>query len=697
MTKVNKNDVNQIFGVNAPDQDKPPYFNNYTTGWGESRSNNGKPTIKGFNFLQQRTDQNLLWIHQNGGALPYDESIDYVDGSIVLKDGILYQLKNGSLAKYGENKNIVTTVNTIDELLEQETWEGKTVYHKGYYDATNFALATPYKGGGIRIYAPSRASENDGFLCINGWVLQLDEPNVLNPLQAGAYADGKSDDQDAIKKCITTAKASGVKCRIAIDANYSVGSITNSDQFMFELNSNIELSGCGSISCLSGSSYPSTAFAIVGYAQDARIHDVTIRDFMLDLNKDNVTSASTAESSISAINLNNCTDPRIINMQVRNTPGGGIYVRQALDETQGALRGLVTGNTVTNTGYIGIQCRRPYNTNISNNIVMNCGDNCIDVEGVKLNDIWNGYVQNLVISANNCQSGNNGLFLESIGKATVTGNHITGCQHQITLNHYSDATQAYSMAKDILITGNTLDGDNVADSVGILSQYCGFWSCYGNNFRNLKTSFRFDQNSGVSIGRNYHVLSQISKYIFDIPKPIVNNASLVWSHIDKQDVILEHFDQDMPNFMYATALTNPVKSGLSPASYLSIIDGIINMKRAKLYDITNDEQYKYFTGKVLSNGISDWGGAYSIYFNNETRIALNLSIPSESSQTVAGACFLINGNYYQVVSSNLNSGSLFEVAIRKFNSTSGKFESGNFSSELNSALTATGFINGWFL
>ena len=120
MTKVNKNDVNQIFGVNAPDQDKPPYFNNYTTGWGEARTNNGKPTIKGFNFLQQRTDQNLLWIHQNGGALPYDASIDYVDGCIVLKDGKLQKLDSGSWVDYvGSYTSDLIPVESIDALKNQ--------------------------------------------------------------------------------------------------------------------------------------------------------------------------------------------------------------------------------------------------------------------------------------------------------------------------------------------------------------------------------------------------------------------------------------------------------------------------------------------------------------------------------------------------------------------------------------------------
>lgn len=91
MTLIQKNDVNQIFAINAPDKDKPASFANYPNGWDVSRSNNGKPTIKQFNYLQQRTDQNVLWIHQNGGALPYDENMEYAEGAPVVKNGELVQ------------------------------------------------------------------------------------------------------------------------------------------------------------------------------------------------------------------------------------------------------------------------------------------------------------------------------------------------------------------------------------------------------------------------------------------------------------------------------------------------------------------------------------------------------------------------------------------------------------------------------
>ena len=95
MALVTKNDVTQIFAIQAPEIDLPPTFANYPRGWDTARSNNGKPTIKQFNYIQQRTDQNMLWIHQNGAALPYDAAMEYAENSHVVKDGEL-QKKQGA-------------------------------------------------------------------------------------------------------------------------------------------------------------------------------------------------------------------------------------------------------------------------------------------------------------------------------------------------------------------------------------------------------------------------------------------------------------------------------------------------------------------------------------------------------------------------------------------------------------------------
>ena len=103
MALVTKNDVTQIFAIQAPAIDLPPTFSNYPRGWDTARSNNGKPTIKQFNYIQQRTDQNVLWIHQNGAALPYDAAMEYAEGAVVVKDGEL-QKKDGASWVSATNK-----------------------------------------------------------------------------------------------------------------------------------------------------------------------------------------------------------------------------------------------------------------------------------------------------------------------------------------------------------------------------------------------------------------------------------------------------------------------------------------------------------------------------------------------------------------------------------------------------------------
>lgn len=117
---IQKPDFNQIFASQAPDVDKPPVFNNYNGGWGdESRPNNGKPTIKGFNYLQQLNDNKFLWIAQNG-AFPYDPNTEYAVGVVTIKDGRFKQWNGTDWINFGQDDNALKSANNLSDLENKE-------------------------------------------------------------------------------------------------------------------------------------------------------------------------------------------------------------------------------------------------------------------------------------------------------------------------------------------------------------------------------------------------------------------------------------------------------------------------------------------------------------------------------------------------------------------------------------------------
>lgn len=137
------------------------------------------------------------------------------------------------------------TVKSIAELIAiANPKDGDVVYVKGYYPATNFALAKPYLGGGLRIYVDAKKAENDGFLCINGWILQV-ENNTVTLEQAGAKGDLIQDDAPFIRTAIEKfSKAGGGT--IQVSQKYLVNSYrAENSTDIFELWPNITFQGVG--------------------------------------------------------------------------------------------------------------------------------------------------------------------------------------------------------------------------------------------------------------------------------------------------------------------------------------------------------------------------------------------------------------------------------------------------------------------
>lgn len=142
MALVQKIDVNAIFASNAPMQDTPAEFDNYTKGMDETRKNEGRPTIKQFNFIQQSNDQKILWIHQNGGALPHDPLIEYAVGSVVLKDGRLKKWDGSVWVNFGSDDSALKINSNLSDVQDKaEARNNLDVYSKSDSLAKNNNLS----------------------------------------------------------------------------------------------------------------------------------------------------------------------------------------------------------------------------------------------------------------------------------------------------------------------------------------------------------------------------------------------------------------------------------------------------------------------------------------------------------------------------------------------------------------------------
>lgn len=229
---VNKVDPKIIFASNAPAIDKPPVFSDKTQGWDVSRVNNGRPKITQMNKIQQDTDLKILWLNENAVA-PYDSTIDYPVGTVVVKDGsfqkktlnswelfskpknyileyfkegveypinAILMLNNGELVQSTEDSNTknpnvdmtgwvlkgsLKSVPSINDLLLiQNPSDNQIANVLSYYDGQGI-------GGGLFTFNSSLASNNNGVTIFNGWVRDLSS-RKLSTDDAGIIADGSN-------------------------------------------------------------------------------------------------------------------------------------------------------------------------------------------------------------------------------------------------------------------------------------------------------------------------------------------------------------------------------------------------------------------------------------------------------------------------------------------------------------------------
>lgn len=151
---------------------------------------------------------------KRGIANRYDPSLVYNSGErIVLTNGdIVKSTINGNINDPNvdmtgwKKTNVISVVETIAQLrLLNNAKEGDLIYVKGFHTPTNFALAQPYEGGGLFLWAGgSTVTPVQGIIeqatgVTNGRFLRQFNDNVVNVLFCGAKREGVTETHSELK------------------------------------------------------------------------------------------------------------------------------------------------------------------------------------------------------------------------------------------------------------------------------------------------------------------------------------------------------------------------------------------------------------------------------------------------------------------------------------------------------------------
>ncbi|CAH1066870.1 Uncharacterised protein [Acinetobacter phage MD-2021a] len=166
----------------------------------------------------------FLSVQFNKGITPtFDQAfVDKIGGypigaELVLSDGLTKVVNTVANNTNNPNSNLlgwklssaINVVSSIAELLLiNNPKNGDIKFVQSYHEGLN-------KGGGIFVYDSLRADENDGFLCINGWVLQHD--NVFTPYHSGCKCDGVTDDTLNFDKLMYALERNNLKGHVIIN------------------------------------------------------------------------------------------------------------------------------------------------------------------------------------------------------------------------------------------------------------------------------------------------------------------------------------------------------------------------------------------------------------------------------------------------------------------------------------------------
>lgn len=243
-----RNDVPVVASTDQANKGVIGYTNGFTSINKLPLANGGQPPhMEDFNGVLYDVTSNIVDINK-GIQQKFDNEYATIIGGypsgarLVSDDNLSVFLSTMDSNSNNPNTSLIGWVNLDKGTLKSypsvsalptNAKDGDVIYVESYYARAN-------RGGGFRIYTASRASENDGFMCINGWVLILTSYELV-PEQAGAVGDGVTDDILALQKVANyplTSSDESKKFSIVGSGNYAVSSpvIINNYAYGFDFN-----------------------------------------------------------------------------------------------------------------------------------------------------------------------------------------------------------------------------------------------------------------------------------------------------------------------------------------------------------------------------------------------------------------------------------------------------------------------------
>ena len=167
-------------------------------------------TLTGYGITDAYTKSEID-TNYGGVKTLYDKNVAAGAGANGWTDLLIATSENVNQRQINDGLDSIATMLAI-----QNPRNGQRVYVKSYHAGLN-------KGGGEFIYVASKASENDGFMCFNGWVRQIKD-GKYNAYMSGCKCDGETDDTQNFDKIMYWLEKNNVGGTVTIEGNLYINS-----------------------------------------------------------------------------------------------------------------------------------------------------------------------------------------------------------------------------------------------------------------------------------------------------------------------------------------------------------------------------------------------------------------------------------------------------------------------------------------